>query len=138
MCCCASQMWLSSCWAAVPLCRSPTPPLLALLLTAALVVALRLHAQPAGVQQTAALEASLAELPAGAMRRWFLNTTDPLAVCNDGTSGAATSTDPAPHALSPPLSTLLEVYHSSACGRTYATLLVVRSCNRLLSPHSQL
>lgn len=56
-----------------------------LLLTAALVSALCFWAEPAAAQ-TASVSAAL---PSDAMQRFFLNTTDPFAVCNDGTSGAA-------------------------------------------------
>ena len=70
-----------------------------LLLAAAVVAALCLQAQPAMAQATPS-EASPVALPADAMRRFFLNTTDPFAVCNDGTSGAAAaslSSAPCPH-----------------------------------------
>ena len=60
------------------------------------MAALCLQAQPAAAQ-AASSEASPVALPADAMRRFFLNATDPFAVCNDGTSGAAAARPSSAH-----------------------------------------
>ena len=67
------------------------------LLAAALTAAICLRLEMAAAQAPSP-EPSPA-LPADAMRRFFLNTTDPFAVCNDGTSGAAAARPSSAHCL---------------------------------------
>ena len=66
------------------------------------MTALCLRAEPAAAQ-TPSSGASQVALPSDAMQRFFLNTTDPFAVCNDGTSGAETFRSYSLHSSQPRL-----------------------------------